>query len=195
MKYHYLTDDSEKSLAPFFSKTVLSACFIGVVIISISLIICWPRQPLSEFVGENKIPMVFFIIFAATLIVNSYINLCCGCGELIRRGLYIIKYPTDMATFEKENDFFTYGLIAFSLPTHLLYPHRLRKGYRASVDEGTSPSCDSLPEVRTKLGWQFWLGLPSDPSLAHTHRFIPPRAAHISFFGHPRSLRLGIGFK
>jgi hypothetical protein len=120
VKYYYLTDDSEKSLAPFFSKTVLSACFIGLVIISLSLILCWPRQPLSGFVGENKIPMVFFIIFSATLIVNSYINLCCGCGELIRRGFYIIKYRTDMDTFEKENDFFTYGLIAFLLHSQIM---------------------------------------------------------------------------
>jgi hypothetical protein len=120
VKYHYLTDDSEKSLAPFFSKAVLSACFISVVIICISLILCWPRQPLSGFVGENKIPMVFFVIFSATLIVNSYINLCCGCGEFIRRGFYIIKYPNDMATFEKENDFFTYGLIAFLLHSQIM---------------------------------------------------------------------------
>ena len=120
MKYYYLTDDSERSLAPFFSIPVLSACFIGVVIISISLIICWPRQPLFEFVGENKIPMVFFIIFAATLIVTSYINLCCGCGELIRRGFYITKYPTDITTFEKESDFFTYGLIGFLLHSQMM---------------------------------------------------------------------------
>jgi hypothetical protein len=64
--------------------------------------------------------MVFFIIFAATLIVNSYINLCGGCGELIRSGFYIIKYPTDMATFEKENDFLTYGLIAFLLHSQIM---------------------------------------------------------------------------
>lgn len=120
MKDYYLSDDSERSLAPFFSKTALSACFIGVVIIGISLIICWPRQPLSEFVDENNIPMVFFIIFTATLIVNSYINLCWGCGELIRRDIYITKYPTDITTFEKESDFFTYGLIAFLLHSQMM---------------------------------------------------------------------------
>jgi hypothetical protein len=120
MKYYYLTDDSEKSLAPFFSKTVLSACFIGVVVISILLIICWPRQPLSGFIVKNKIPLVFFMIFAATLIVNSYINLCCGCGELIRRGFYIIKYRTDRSTYEKENDFLKYGLIEFLLHSLIL---------------------------------------------------------------------------
>ena len=64
--------------------------------------------------------MVFFMIFAATLIVNTYINLCCGCGELIRRGFYITKYQTDIATYEKENDFFTYGLIAFLLHSQIL---------------------------------------------------------------------------
>jgi hypothetical protein len=64
--------------------------------------------------------MVFFIIFGATLIVNSYINLCCGCGELIHRGIYTIKYITDITTFEKENDFLTYGLIEFLLHSLIL---------------------------------------------------------------------------
>lgn len=120
MKYYYLTDDSEKSLAPFFSKTMLATNFIGVVVISILLIICWPRQPLSGFIVANKIPLVFFIIFAATLIVNSYINLSCGCGEMIRRGYFIIKYRTDISTFEEENDFFKYGLIEFILHSLIL---------------------------------------------------------------------------
>jgi hypothetical protein len=127
MKYYFLTDDSEKSLAPFFSKTVLSASFTGVVVISILLIICWPRQPLSVFIVENKTPLVFFMIFAGTLIVNSYINLCCGCGEMIRRGYHIIKYRTDLSTFEMENDFLKYGLVEFlshSLILLLLFlPH------------------------------------------------------------------------
>lgn len=120
MKYYYLTDDSEKSLAPFFSKTTLDASFIGVVVISLLLIICWPHQPLSGFIVANEIPLVFFIIFAATLIVNSYLNLCCGCGEMVRRGYFIIKYHTDISTFEEENDFFKYGLIEFLLHSLIL---------------------------------------------------------------------------
>ena len=120
MKYYYLTDDSEKSLAPFFSKTVLSASFTGVVVVSILLLIFWPRQPLSGFIVENKAPLAFFWVFAATLIVTSYINLCCGSGEMIRRGYYIIKYRTDLSTFEKENDFFKYGLIEFLLHSLIL---------------------------------------------------------------------------
>jgi len=70
-------------------------------------------------------------------------------------------------------------------------PCGIRKGYRASVIEGTSPFPQSLPEVRTELEWQIWLMLPSDPSLALYHRFIPPRADQKSFFGHP-CLRLHI---
>jgi len=69
-------------------------------------------------------------------------------------------------------------------------PHGIRKGYRASVMEGTSPFPRSLPEVRTELEWQIRRRLPSDPSLALFHRYIPPRADLESFFGHPRSLRL-----
>ena len=120
MKYYYLTDTSEKSLAPFFSKMVLSACFVSVAIISVVLIISWPWQPLSVFVVSNKIPLIFFLIFAATLIVYSYVNLCCGCGDMIQRGYYIINYRTDKSTFEKEIDFLHYGLIEFLLHTLIL---------------------------------------------------------------------------
>ena len=49
-------------------------------------------------------------------------------------------------------------------------PCGLRKGYRALVVRGTSPYPHSLPEVRTKLEWQFWRRLPSDLPLALFHR-------------------------
>jgi hypothetical protein len=137
MKYHFLTDDSEKSLAPFFSKTMLTANFTGVVVISILLIISWPHQPLSGFMHQNKAPLVFFVIFAATLIVTSYINLCCGRGEMIRRGYHIIKYRTDRSTLEKENDFLKYGLIAFLLHSSILLllflPHLILAASISSV--------------------------------------------------------------
>ena len=120
MKYYFITDDSEKSLAPFFSKMVLTASFISVVIISVILLIFWPRQPLAGFIIVNKIPFAFFLIFAATLIIYSYVNLCCGSGDMIQRGYYIIKYRTDKSTFEKEIDFFRYGLIEFLLHTLIL---------------------------------------------------------------------------
>lgn len=49
----------------------------------------------------------------------------------------------------------------------------------------------SLPEVHTKFRWQIRLWFPSDPSLAHSYRIFPPRAASVSFFRHPY-LRLHI---
>jgi hypothetical protein len=78
MKYYYLTDDSEKSLAPFFSKMVLSASFLSTVIIVVLMFVFWPRQPLSGFMFAERIPHTFFLIFGATLIVYSYVKLCCG---------------------------------------------------------------------------------------------------------------------
>jgi hypothetical protein len=120
MKYYYLTDDSEKSLAPFFSKMVLSASFLSTVIIVVLMFVFWPRQPLSGFMIAERIPHTFFLIFGATLIVYSYVNLCCGCGDMIQHGYHIIKYPTDKSTFEKEIAFFHYGLIEFLLHTLIL---------------------------------------------------------------------------
>jgi len=120
MKVYYLTDDSEKSLAPFFSKMVLAASFLSVVIIVGLMFVFWPRQPLSSFMIAERIPHTFFLIFGATLIVCSYVNLCCGCGDMIQRGYHIIKYPTDKTTFENEIDFYRYGLIEFLLHTLIL---------------------------------------------------------------------------
>lgn len=64
-------------------------------------------------------------------------------------------------------------------------PCGVRKGNRTLVVRGTSSFPQSLPEVRTKLEWQFWLQLPSDPSLAPFHRFILLQADSESFFRHP----------
>ncbi len=119
MKYYYLTDSSEKSLTPFFSKMVLSAGFAIVVIVSILVLIFWPRQPLAGFMIANKIPLGFFLICGAVLIVCGYVNLSCGCGEMIARH-YFARYRTDVSTFEKEIDFLRYGLIEFLLHTLIL---------------------------------------------------------------------------
>ena len=104
MKYYYLTDESEKSLAPFFSKMVLSASLACIVIVGLSVLIFWPRQPLGGYIIADKVPYVFFLIFGATLIVSCYLSICCGRGEAISRH-YFILYQSDVPTFEKEIDF------------------------------------------------------------------------------------------
>ena len=120
MKLHFLTDESERSLAPFFSKRILDTALAGVVIIGVLLIVFWSRQPLSEFFANGKQPNIFFLIFAASLLVNSYVNLCCGGGEMVRRGYHMMSYDTDKPTYEKEIEFYRYGLIEFLLHTFVL---------------------------------------------------------------------------
>jgi hypothetical protein len=115
MKYYFLTDNSDKSLAPFFSKRILETVMAGTVIVGAILVVFWSRRPLSDLVATGDVPTIFFIIFAATLIVNSYVNLSCGAGEMVRRGYHIINYGTDKPTYEKEIDFYRYGLIEFTL--------------------------------------------------------------------------------
>ena len=120
MNFYFLTDDSEKSLAPFFSKRVLETVMAGVVIVSAFLIVFWSRRPISELIATDNEPIIFFLIFAATLIVNSYVNLCCGGGEMVRKGYHMINYQTDKSTYEMEIDFYRYALIQFLVHTFLL---------------------------------------------------------------------------
>ena len=120
MKLYFLTDESEKSLAPFYSKPVLDTVLASTVIVAAFLLVFWLRRPLAEFIATGSQPKIFFLTFAATLIVNSYVNLCCGCGGLVRKGYHIISYQTDKATYEMEIDFYRYGMIEFLLHTLLL---------------------------------------------------------------------------
>lgn len=120
MNFYFLTDESEKSLAPFFSKRVLETVMAGVLCVGLLLIIFWSRRPLAELIATGDAPTIFFLIFAATLIVYSYVNLCCGGGELVRRGYHMIGYRTDKPTHEKEIAFYRYGMIEFFLHTVLL---------------------------------------------------------------------------
>jgi hypothetical protein len=120
MKFYFLTDESDKSLAPFFSRRVLDTVMGSVFIVGTLLTVFWSRRPLSEIIATGNQPTIFFLVFAATLIVNSYVNLSCGGGELVRRGYHMMNYHTDNPTHEKEIDFYRYGMIEFFLHTLLL---------------------------------------------------------------------------
>ena len=120
MNFYYLTDESEKSLAPFFSKRVLETVMAGVAIVGVFLMVFWSRRPLAELITAGNAPTIFFLVFAATLIVYSYVNLCCGGGELVRRDYHMMNYRTDKPTHEKEIAFYRYGLIEFFLHTIVL---------------------------------------------------------------------------
>jgi len=120
MKFYFLTDESEKSLAPFFSTRILETLMVSVAMVGVFLIVFWSRRPLAELIVSGSEPRIFFLVFATTLIVNAYINLCCGGGELVRKGYPMINYPTDTPTYEMEIDFYRYGLVEFLLHTLLL---------------------------------------------------------------------------
>ena len=120
MNFYFLTDESEKSLAPFYSKRVLETVMAGVVIVGAILLVFWSRRPLAELIATGNEPTIFFLVCAATLIFNSYVNLCCGGGEMIRKGYHMINYQTDKSTYEMDIDFYRYGLIEFLLHTLLL---------------------------------------------------------------------------
>ena len=119
MKYYYLNDESEKSLAPFFSKMVLSTAFACVVIVGLLVLIFWPREPISGYIIADNAPFVFFLVFGATLIVSCYLSIHCGRGESIPR-FYFIRNQSDPPTWEKEIDFLRYGLIQFVVHTMIL---------------------------------------------------------------------------
>jgi hypothetical protein len=120
MKFYFLTDESEKSLAPFFSKRILETVMASVVIVGALLMVFWSRRPLAELIASGNEPTIFFLVFAATLIVNSYVNIGCGGGEMVRKGYHMINYQTDKPTYEMEIDFYRYGLVEFLLHTLLL---------------------------------------------------------------------------
>ena len=114
MKLYYLTDESDKSLAPFFSERVLAAVMFSVVVAGVFLIVSWPSRQISDVIETHRGSTVFFLIAAATLILHSYVNLRCGAGDMIRKGYHLIHYQIDKPTYEKQIDFYRYGLIEFS---------------------------------------------------------------------------------
>jgi len=120
MKLYFLTDESEKSLTPFFSRPVLDTVMGSVFIVGALLIVFWSRRPLSEIIATGNEPNIFFLGFAATLIVNCYVNLSCGGGERVRRGYHMMHYHTEKPTHEKEIDFYRYAMIEFFWHTLLL---------------------------------------------------------------------------
>ncbi len=123
MKFYYLTDESEKSLIPFFSPRMLDTTFNSVLIIVALFAAFWPWQDFAGFITAHKVPSLFLAIFSATLIINSYINLRCGSGEMSKPVIIYAWQRKEVVTFEKEHDFLHYGLIEFILHTlFLLFP-------------------------------------------------------------------------
>ena len=75
MKFYFLTDESEKSLAPFFSDRVLGAAGDGdavpalLVLADLELDLGAGGHRLPVRVRGRLAPAIFFLVAAATLIV------------------------------------------------------------------------------------------------------------------------------
>ena len=119
MQWDFLYDESEKTLAPFFSETILSYHFRCLIIAGIVLLVLWPRLPFYHFLEASHAPLLFFQVFVAATILCSYLGLRCGRGEMFQRD-YFSEYYEELPSFEKERNFFTYGLVGFLLHTAFL---------------------------------------------------------------------------
>ena len=114
MKFNYLTDDNEKCLAPFFSEAMIAVALYGIFTIAVLSVICWPQKSFFSYIHTGTVPILFFLTFSVTLIINSYVNLRCGRGEMNKK----INFYNEVS--EKENDYLKYGLIEFLLHTLFL---------------------------------------------------------------------------
>jgi len=111
MRFDYLTDDSEKSLAPFFSPMMLSITFNCVWIFGLLLLVFWPQKELFYFLRDHKIPLAFLGVFVGTLLISSYVNLRCGRGEIFQKYLSFRMVREGVITLEEKYDFLSYGLV------------------------------------------------------------------------------------
>jgi uncharacterized membrane protein len=120
MRFDYLTNDTERSLAPFFSPRMLDSTFACIWILGLLLIILWPLKAPSHFIEEYRVPLLFPGIFVAALLIHSYVNLRCGLGEMSRDDFISRFERKKVITLEEEHEFFSYGLVQSLLHTLLL---------------------------------------------------------------------------
>ena len=120
MHFDFSTDDSQKSLAPFFSTKMLSIIFSCLWILCLILLICWPAKDIHFYVSGPEIPLNFLVIFGITLLMNAYISLRCGYGEIFIASIPSRPVRDKKLTFEEERNFFSYGLVEFIIHTLFL---------------------------------------------------------------------------
>jgi hypothetical protein len=72
------------------------------------------------YVSGPEMPLSFLVIFGVTLIMNAYVNLRCGHGEIFIASIPGRSKRDKLVTYEEERDFFSYGVIEFILHTLFL---------------------------------------------------------------------------
>jgi len=119
MKFDYLGDNFERSLAPFFSPRMLSVTFRSILILGVLLLVFWPRKEFFLYIEGHELPMIFFHVFVAALLISSYVNLRCGRGEIYTERFFYKLENREAVTFEQERDFISYGLAGALL--HIIF--------------------------------------------------------------------------
>jgi hypothetical protein len=108
----YFVDSSGHALVPFFSKTVLFATFYDLLILIGLVVATWPWQGLIVYMKDQRIPYTFAIVFIGLLVVQTYLNVRLGRGEIgvsyhfTREKIHQQYLPTEVMT-----SFIRYGLI------------------------------------------------------------------------------------
>lgn len=120
MKLAALIDDSEQAFSPLLSKRMLSILFNSILIVCGLLLLFWPWKNLVSFISQQKIPLTFFQVFTATLVILAYIHLRCGGGEMRKSNYYASTYSQEVSSLEMEQDFLKYGLVEFVMHVILL---------------------------------------------------------------------------
>lgn len=122
MNFRFLSDDSDKSLAPVFSAPVIAAMIHSLVIVSGLVLLFWPRNSLFSYAGTSSGPLLFFQTSSVILIVQSYINLRCGRGEMMKTD-FTHQFKEEESTHEKETHFLRYaGLLFAAQALFILFP-------------------------------------------------------------------------
>jgi len=139
MRFDYLTDDSENSLAPFFSAQMIDMMFNSIWIVCLALLIFWPTKDLFSYFQGQSIPLTSLSVFVAVLLINAYLGMRCGRGEVFPNDYFSRLARKGITTLEEKNDFFYYGLVAFSLHSLFLLAITLPFLFASAAISGISP--------------------------------------------------------
>jgi hypothetical protein len=121
MKLNIIPINNQRSLTPLFSTEMITAQVISFLTLVLILILSWPKKDHFKYIWQGEGPLTFFGVFVIALVINSYINLRCGHGELSQRVKYpLAKRKEKTITYEQDQNFYSYGVVIFLLHTMLL---------------------------------------------------------------------------
>lgn len=110
----------EKSLVPFSPQVMHSATYTAVLIVAALVTAFWPHRHLADYIRANDMPLAFWTTFAVSLIIQSYLGLRWGRGEMVKKD-YGFRQDQDLPILERQIDFMPRGLAACAVHTVFLF--------------------------------------------------------------------------